>query len=276
VIIPNRNRHGFLQRAVSSVLTQSFQDIEVIVVDDASTDLSIETVKEMGDPRVTCVLLPKHVGAQRARRIGIEHARAPWVAFLDSDDFYYPEALSIRLSAAENSGCQVVYTEGVVVGTKTVHSPLCEVNVGSGRIWQQLLERPGPMYQGLLVKYSVARNNIWIDDHIVAFQEWDAVLNLAQKHDFLFVPTPTFVYDRSLDETISKNKLINALGYEQIVNKWMNSILFVHGNIAAYRHFMILKHLFCQARSTKGVVRSYMRGLWHKSISRTRGFSTKS
>lgn len=268
VIIPNRNRQVYVKRAVSSILNQSIQDIEIIVVDDASVDHSIDEVKNIGDPRVISVLLPQHVGAQMARRIGIEHASAPWIAFLDSDDYYYPDALAIRLRAAEQARCHIVYTEGEVVGTKNLRSSLCEVNVGSGQIWRRLLECPGPMYQGLLVKTEAARNVKWIDDSIVAFQEWDAVLTLSQLYDFIFVPIPTFAYDRSLDETISKNKLTNALGYEQIVNKWIKYILDEHGNLGAYRHLMIANHLFWQARSTRGVIRSYLRGLWYASMNR--------
>lgn len=90
VVIPTHNRPVFLKRAINSVLAQGMGDFELIVVDDASTDETEETVKSIGDPRVKYIKRPVNGGAAAARNDGVRAARGEVVAFLDDDDEYTP------------------------------------------------------------------------------------------------------------------------------------------------------------------------------------------
>ena len=93
VVLPVHNRETTIAEAVRSVLCQQFQDFELIVVDDGSTDRSAEVVGELDDPRLRVIRLSKNAGGNVARNRGIEAARAPLIAFLDSDDSYLPHKL---------------------------------------------------------------------------------------------------------------------------------------------------------------------------------------
>jgi glycosyltransferase involved in cell wall biosynthesis len=94
VIIPAYNRAGMISRAIDSVLAQDFHDFELIVVDDGSTDETVEVARGFDDPRVRVVALGRNRGSNAARNAGIKNALAPLVAFLDSDDTYLPHKLS--------------------------------------------------------------------------------------------------------------------------------------------------------------------------------------
>ncbi len=91
VIIPAYNRAGFLPEAVGSVLSQTFGDFEVIVVDDGSTDNTPEVIKRF-PPEVRC-FRQENGGSGSARNLGIEHARGEYLVFLDSDDVLFEDAL---------------------------------------------------------------------------------------------------------------------------------------------------------------------------------------
>lgn len=91
VIIPVYNGAGTIARAVESVLNQSFAATEVIVVDDGSTDQTAREVAAMGD-RVSYLYQP-NAGVAVARNAGARHAKGDWLAFLDADDYYYPDRL---------------------------------------------------------------------------------------------------------------------------------------------------------------------------------------
>lgn len=93
VVIPLYNKVAYVQSAVRSVLAQSLPPLEVIVVDDGSTDGSAEAVLAIADPRVRLVRQPNG-GVSRARNHGISLARGDWVALLDADDWYHPEMLA--------------------------------------------------------------------------------------------------------------------------------------------------------------------------------------
>ncbi len=99
VVIPTYNRASTIGRALDSVLNQSVRDIEVLVVDDGSTDATVATVEAVADQRVTLLRHATNKGAAAARNTGIRAARAPFIAFLDSDDAWLPGKLTAQLAA---------------------------------------------------------------------------------------------------------------------------------------------------------------------------------
>lgn len=103
VVIPTYNRSGLVGEAVASVLDGGFDDVEVIVVDDGSTDSTPEVVAELGrDLRVRSVTVGR-MGAGAARNVGIAMSRGEWVAFLDSDDLWEPGYLEAVDAVAEDA-----------------------------------------------------------------------------------------------------------------------------------------------------------------------------
>src|SRR5690242_9830310 len=98
VILPTHNRAATLRRAVASVIAQNESDFELIIVNDASTDNTRAWLASIGDPRIRVVHLEHNQGPSVARNIGINMAAAPVLAFLDSDDVYYEERLSVSLA----------------------------------------------------------------------------------------------------------------------------------------------------------------------------------
>lgn len=96
VIIPTHNRPEYLAEAIDSVLTQTYTDLEVIVVDDGSEHTTAETVSAYRDPRVRLLRQEKQ-GRSLARNRGIEAARSRFIAFLDDDDLFLPHRLRFQL-----------------------------------------------------------------------------------------------------------------------------------------------------------------------------------
>lgn len=95
VIIPIHNKLPHLERSINSVLNQTFQDFEILLIDDASTDGSNKKIKEFKDQRISIYIRTEPgPGGYAARNMGIEKARGEWVAFLDADDEWYPHHLT--------------------------------------------------------------------------------------------------------------------------------------------------------------------------------------
>jgi glycosyltransferase involved in cell wall biosynthesis len=116
VVIPLYNKRSSIGRAIRSVLCQDVSDVEVIVVDDGSTDGSAEEVAAMQDPRIRLVR-QANAGPGRARNIGASHAQAPLFSFLDADDEWMPHFLKAGLSALESHPEAVAYACSFDAGT---------------------------------------------------------------------------------------------------------------------------------------------------------------
>jgi len=87
VVIPLYNKERSVKNTIESVLNQTFQDFEVIVVNDGSTDNSLEVVKSFNDERIR-IINQKNSGVSSARNRGIKEAKYEWIAFLDADDLW--------------------------------------------------------------------------------------------------------------------------------------------------------------------------------------------
>jgi glycosyltransferase involved in cell wall biosynthesis len=98
VVLPTYNRAKTLPRAIASVLAQGEPDFELIIVDDGSTDQTPALVAAFDDPRIRFARSERNRGPSAARNVGIEMASAPALAFLDSDDVYCPNRLSLPLA----------------------------------------------------------------------------------------------------------------------------------------------------------------------------------
>ena len=101
VILPTYNRLAYLREAVDSVRAQSARDWELIVIDDGSTDSSLAWLELLGDPRIVTIACAHGGSVTALRNIGVHAARAPWIAFLDSDDRWRPDKLDQQLAFHE-------------------------------------------------------------------------------------------------------------------------------------------------------------------------------
>ncbi|MDP9235056.1 MAG: glycosyltransferase [Actinomycetota bacterium] len=110
VIVPTHDRSTWLCQGLRSVLRQRDVDLEVIVVDDGSTDDATRTVvKTVGDQRIVLLRHERPLGVSVARNHGAEEAGGEWLAFLDDDDLWAPRKLSRQLQAATTAGCNWAY-----------------------------------------------------------------------------------------------------------------------------------------------------------------------
>lgn len=112
VVMPVHNGAGTLRQSVASVLDQTFRDLELVVVDDASTDDTAGIVEGIAaaDPRLRLIRRERSGGPAAARNTGIATGAGRYLAFCDADDLWLPEKLERQLALAEASGAALVYS----------------------------------------------------------------------------------------------------------------------------------------------------------------------
>lgn len=129
IVIPLYNKEKYVRRSLDSVITQTFDDFEIIVVDDGSTDSSAKLVNSYGDPRIR-LIRQTNAGVSAARNRGISEAKGQWIAFLDADDEYRPNFLrQLEICSKRFTTAGAIYTRTAYLrGNTEVRMPSPRIN----------------------------------------------------------------------------------------------------------------------------------------------------
>ncbi len=188
VIIPTYNRAHLLGRAIQSVLDQTFEDYELIVVDDASTDDTEEIVNAFSDPRLRYVRHGENRGAPAARNTGIQVSNGAYVGFLDSDDAWHPEKLDRQIRKFQEGGAKL----GVVCCHVRGLSPsgaVARICSASGNVLEQALtfELIGCITSSMLIRVAALNQICPLDESLPGCQDTDLKIALSTQWEFDFV-----------------------------------------------------------------------------------------
>lgn len=182
VVIPTYNRQDTILRAVGSVLGQTHRDLELIVVDDASTDDTEAVLAGIGDPRLRQHRHTQNRGAAAARNTGIAAATGDCIAFLDSDDAWLPHKLELQLAALRAAPAeQAVSCHGVVMHLLD-HRIEREMPLQPAADWKLRLALGCDLSPGatqLARREAFARTGP-LDETLPRFEDWDWLLRYAQ------------------------------------------------------------------------------------------------
>jgi glycosyltransferase involved in cell wall biosynthesis len=211
VVIPTYNRAAKVPNAVESVLAQTVSDLEVIVVDDGSSDGTGRSLEEIFGDRIR-YYAQANQGASVARNKGITEARGEWIAFLDSDDVWEKEKLEWQFKALERFApqCGGCYTDIRFFNhpeTRTMfqmaeESTRHEGTIGVNTDVLRLLVRPGGAgmiicLSSFLARADVARATGGFDPKLLFSQDSEFLFRLAMRTGFCYVNRPLVRFDRS-------------------------------------------------------------------------------
>jgi glycosyltransferase involved in cell wall biosynthesis len=195
VVVPTRDRSSLLRLALFTALRQRGVDVEVIVVDDASTDDTIQTVSAFAGRGVRYVRQPMPGGVSVARNRGIEEATGEWIAFLDDDDLWAPDKLSRQLQSVTATERTWVYAGDVNVDRSlrvlSASPPLSPEQV------MEALPRYNPVPTGasnVLVRADVLAEAGPFDPELRRTEDWDMWIRLARRGPPACVPHPLVAY----------------------------------------------------------------------------------
>jgi glycosyltransferase involved in cell wall biosynthesis len=193
VVLPTYNRATVLGASMESVLDQTYRDLELLVVDDGSTDDTAAVVDSVDDPRVAYLAHEQNRGVSAARNTGIEAARGDVVAFQDSDDEWAPEKLAAQMAVFDAAPPEVgvVYT-GMwrEVGDDRRYLPPPDVAPKEGDVNDALARQNFVSTQMAAVRASCFETAGAFDEDLPALVDWDLWLRLARDWEFRLVDEP--------------------------------------------------------------------------------------
>ena len=202
VIIPTYNRGPFLEKAVNSVLAQSCNAYEIIVIDDGSDD---DTRTRMGkyDSRIRYIY-QENRGPSAARNRGIEEAQSPFLAFLDSDDLFQPEKIKTQLSSMQQQPDYLIshtdeiwYRRGKLLNQKKKH------HKPGGYIFVRCLEICAVSMSTVMVRRELFDDIGMFDETLPCCEDYDLWLRASIKYHFLKIDVPLTIKNGGRTDEIS-------------------------------------------------------------------------
>ena len=213
-VIPVRNRIKFIARALNSVVAQTYRSAEIIIVDDASTDgtsgLLAKLASELTGVRI--ITLDKNVGAAEARNIGIRHAKGEFIAFLDSDDAWYPEKLEKQVNEFRSDNNVVaVFTGSRAVYSDRSFSHMPPPNITLTDLFYS--NRLSTTSSALISKQALIEVG-GFDPSLPSCQDWDLFLRLADIGRIRVVQEELIEFLNHEEARISRDRLSILTGHE--------------------------------------------------------------
>jgi succinoglycan biosynthesis protein ExoO len=263
VIIPAYNTEAYIAKAIQSALEQTLNNIEVIVVDDGSSDKTVEVAKSFTDQRLKVIVNQQNLGVSAARNRAIKAAQGEWVAVLDSDDWYAPERLEKLVLLAEKTNADMIADDLYLIhyGATSPWSTLIQELgehidkthqidlislVENGAFGEPVL--PFGLSKPLFKREFLVKHGILYDETLsIAEDFWldvECVINGAR---FFIVPEPYYFY-RSRPVSLVRQSILSRLNQcciatnsfmeQEVVKNNPALMLALSYNLACYKKYL--------------------------------------
>ncbi|MCL1471490.1 glycosyltransferase [Argonema antarcticum] len=195
VIIPVYNSKKTIRETIDSVLQQTFSDFELIVINDGSTDLTLDIISSINDPRLK-LFSYSNAGAAVSRNRGFSQSSGEFIAFLDADDLWTPDKLEAQLKALqENPQAAVAYSWLNVINESSEFVRGGNYRTENGDVFAKLFLIPFvESGSNPLIRRQSFVDVGGFDESLTASQDYDLYLRLAARYNFVAVPSPQILY----------------------------------------------------------------------------------
>lgn len=220
-IITTHNRKVLLKRSIESVFSQTYPNIELIVVDDASTDGTDDYCKVLS-LRYIYISKQESKGGNYARNLGIKAATGEYVAFLDDDDDWLPSKIEKQVTLLENSDCELVYCGRrleIISKDNIKYVDLLPNKQYQGNMRKKILLTICATTSTILAKRQSLFEAGLFDENLGFWQEYELTIRMAQRKPFYFVNEPLCVYRIDTQDNL---RLTNKF------DRWKDAVRYIH------------------------------------------------
>jgi glycosyltransferase involved in cell wall biosynthesis len=255
VAISTWNRAHLVGRAIRSALAQTFEDFELFVVDDGSTDATPEVLAGVDDGRLRRVRHDQNYGISRTRNTALGLARGEWLAFLDDDNEWAPDYLERQLAfAASRPGAGVTYCRARQRSARS-GSEVELPELRQGRVFCDLVEGWNPFVSSALIRRAILLEAGGVDERLRATEDRDLWMRLAQRTEFAGTGDVLLIRHERHGPQLSRDPDFLAQDAAILAGKWRDAITAACGR-RAYRRWQLRLVLWAeQCRVARAVER---------------------
>ena len=204
IVIPTYNRCELLKRAINSVLDQTINVKEIIIVDNGSTDNTYEMISSLF-PEITYIY-ENRKGVSIARNVGIKNCDSTWIAFLDSDDAWEPQKLEKQLFFSNNNTkkYRVIHTNEIWYKNNKFQNQLKKHEKSGGDIFQKSLKLCCISPSSVFIKKEVFDDYGFFDESLEVCEDYDMWIRITSKEEVGFLNNPLVVKYGGHNDQLSK------------------------------------------------------------------------
>lgn len=248
VIINCYNGEEFLRETIESVINQTYSNWELIFWDNQSTDSTAEIIKGYHDDRIRYFYAPTHTPLGEARNLAMKQVAGKYLAFLDSDDIWYPDFLKTGIDILEEEvACAGFYSNFHYYNEKGI---LCNFNNNKERKFYDfrllLLEYKMAMSGSIIRSDVVRRNGIVFNKKYNLIEDYDFFLAISRKGLWIYHPEPLVYYRIHLGQTSSRLIEQWAIEYKCIYDELYSN--FVKKGLLEKADLNVLHNMYCEAK----------------------------
>jgi len=221
IIMPTYNRKYCIKNAIDSLLRQTYNNFELIIIDDGSTDETDEYLKEtyqgeINNEKIKYFKLPENKGGAFARNFGIQKAKNKWIGYLDTDNQQHSDFLETFAKSIENSANEIHYAQIKCSKTQAI--------VGHEFNFEELV-RFNFIDLGVFVHSSKIYNELGgFDIELLRLIDWDLIIKYTEKYPPKFIEKILLDYDDSEDSSRITNKVSVGESYKQVILNYYKRI----------------------------------------------------
>ncbi len=223
VILPVYNAQDFLKESIQSILKQTYKHLELIIINDGSTDNSKKIIQAFKDERIHLFDLPKNGGLIKALNYGLQQAKGKYVARMDADDISFVDRLAVQLYYLKKTGADIIGSYIIQKGgtDKTVKYPVKNENIKAYMLFGNPMVHPAIFFKREMIEKKVFHYSAeW--KHVEDYELW---IRLMKDHKFANVPKPLLYYrisENSIcfqqhDKQFKKNAELHQIILKQLI-----------------------------------------------------------
>jgi glycosyltransferase involved in cell wall biosynthesis len=224
VIIPVYNRPVFVQEAIQSVLDQTYSNVEIIVVNDGSTDNTPFVLQSFGDQ--IRLIHQENKGVSAARNTGIKHSNSKWIAFLDSDDIWLPDKLRLQMKFFEDHpDARICQTEEIWIKNNKRLYPKKKHKKRSGMIFEHCLPLCIVSPSAVMIHREMFDFVGMFDESLPACEDYDLWLRISCQYPIYLLDQPLITKRGGHDDQLSQAIRLDRFRIQALVKLLKSGVL---------------------------------------------------
>ena len=260
IILPTFNRSQILKETIYDIQNQTFENYELIIINDASTDNTLEEIQALNkkDSRMRIINNKENYGCAKSREIGLSHSKNEIIVFIDDDDKWDNHKLMKQYDAMMHNNSDVVISDyNISIDNKKIYKSMY---VFYQNFKKFILEKPGPFFQCIMIKKNLIQKMINpFDTKSIPSEDWNFFIELSKLN-----PTVSYVNEALFTwEIHSDNQSLNlekeAIALEYIINKHYDYIRSECNVKVLANHYRRIARIHEKQYNLKNIKRLYIK-----------------